>query len=58
MIMRDRRGFLGILVGGAAVAAAPTARESVTRVHACPHIYNTMEDVDRAVEAVATIVGA
>ena len=33
MIMHDRREFLGILVGGAAVAAAPTARESVTREH-------------------------
>ncbi|MEE9533874.1 MAG: hypothetical protein V3W06_05610, partial [Acidimicrobiia bacterium] len=32
--MHDRREFLGILVGGAAVAAAPTARESVTREHA------------------------
>ncbi|MCH8255615.1 MAG: aminotransferase class V-fold PLP-dependent enzyme, partial [Gemmatimonadetes bacterium] len=31
--MHDRREFLGILVGGAAVAAAPTARESVTREH-------------------------
>ncbi len=36
------------------IAGAPSG----AGVRLSPHIYNTMEDVDRAVGAVATIVGA